>query len=136
MRNFQRYLFNAYYQWMVDSEYVPYLVVNATAEGVEVPREHVSPLGQITLNLSPASVVEFSVTDTGVQFLTRFGGVSRKIRVPFSAMYMLMAKGQTHAFDLKEEFEKAVLCEMVPQPKKEELQAVEDKPRPALRVVK
>ena len=46
------YLIRAIYDWIVDNELTPYLLVNADYPGVEVPQEHVNA-GRIVLNISP-----------------------------------------------------------------------------------
>ena len=52
MKSQRPYLLRALYDWIVDSEEVPYVLVDATAEGVEVPLDHVQD-GQIVLNMGP-----------------------------------------------------------------------------------
>lgn len=46
------YLLRAYYDWLVDNSFTPYLVVDATYLGVNVPVEYVKD-GQIVLNCLP-----------------------------------------------------------------------------------
>ena len=46
------YLIRAMFDWIVDNDLTPYLLVNADYPGVEVPMEHVNE-GRIVLNISP-----------------------------------------------------------------------------------
>ena len=46
------YLLRALYDWIVDSGEVPYILVDATVEGVVVPQEHIQD-GKIVLNIGP-----------------------------------------------------------------------------------
>ena len=45
----------ALYEWIVDNDCTPYLLVDATRPGVEVPSQYVKG-GQIVLNVSPSPV--------------------------------------------------------------------------------
>ena len=48
------YLIRAIYDWIVDNELTPYLVVDAMADYVQVPQEYIED-GKIILNISPGS---------------------------------------------------------------------------------
>ena len=54
------YLFRAFYDWIVDNELTPYIVVDASVFGVLVPQEFVKD-NQIVLNLAPHSVAQYMV---------------------------------------------------------------------------
>lgn len=58
MTSNQPYLLRAFYEWIVDNDLTPYIVVDATNEMVEVPLEFVKD-GQIVLNVSPSACVNF-----------------------------------------------------------------------------
>ena len=60
MTSNQPYLLRAFYEWIVDNDLTPYIVVDATNELVEVPQEFVKD-GQIVLNVSPSACVNFSL---------------------------------------------------------------------------
>ncbi|MDP3560470.1 MAG: ClpXP protease specificity-enhancing factor SspB, partial [Legionellaceae bacterium] len=46
------YLLRAYYDWIVENGWTPYILVHADEEGVDVPKEYVNQ-GRIILNVSP-----------------------------------------------------------------------------------
>lgn len=69
------YLLRAYYDWLVDNSFTPYLVVDATYLGVNVPVEYVKD-GQIVLNLSASATGNLQLTNDFIQFNARFKGVS------------------------------------------------------------
>ena len=48
MRSNQPYLLRAFYDWIVDNQCTPYIIVDAFHEGTEVPQEFVKG-GQIVL---------------------------------------------------------------------------------------
>lgn len=92
MKALRPYLYSAYYHWIVDSDYVPYLVVNANYPNVDVPREFVNEQGEIVLNLSPNSIGQYVNDDKAISFNARFQGVVRSIYIPFGAMLMIYAR--------------------------------------------
>lgn len=67
------YLLRAYYDWLVDNSFTPYLVVDATYLGVNVPVEYVKD-GQIVLNLSASATGNLQLTNDFIQFNARFKG--------------------------------------------------------------
>ena len=70
------YLLRAYYDWLVDNDFTPYLVVDANYYGTNVPVEYVKD-GQIVLNLSAGATGNLKLTNDFIQFNARFKGVAR-----------------------------------------------------------
>ena len=87
----QPYLLRAFYEWIVDNDLTPYLVVNANYPGTQVPQEHVQA-GQIVLNISPSSTGKLVLGNYEVTFDARFGGVARSLVVPCKAVLAIYAK--------------------------------------------
>ena len=85
------YLIKAFYDWIVDNDCTPYVVVDAYFDGVEVPRQHVNN-GQIVLNLAPRAITGFSLENQQVSFSTRFGGIPTDILFPVTAVLGIYAK--------------------------------------------
>lgn len=85
------YLVRAMYDWLVDNQRTPYLVVDATLEQVDVPQEHVED-GQIVLNVHPDAVMRFVMDLDHVSFEARFSGVARRIWVPMAAVLAIYAR--------------------------------------------
>ena len=85
------YLLRALFDWICDNNCTPYLLVDATLEGVEVPQEHVSG-GRIVLNASGTAVANFDITNDAVTFSTRFSGRDTWIAVPMPAVLAIYAK--------------------------------------------
>ena len=129
------YLIRALYEWILDNDDVPYLVVDATIQNVMVPEQFVAD-GQIILNVSPSAVQALDLADEAVSFSARFGGVPMQVYVPVLAVKAIYAKesGQGMGFG----FEPGIPDPEAPPPAPKE---VEDKPakptgRPTLKVVK
>ncbi|MEW9799023.1 ClpXP protease specificity-enhancing factor [Alteromonas sp. CYL-A6] len=91
MTSNQPYLLRAFYEWIVDNELTPYIVVDATRPMVEVPQEFVKD-GQIVLNISPSACVNFMLDNDGLSFQARFGGQPRRLSMPCHAIMAIYAR--------------------------------------------
>ena len=91
MTSNQPYLLRAFYEWIVDNDLTPYIVVDATNELVEVPQEFVKD-GQIVLNVSPSACVNFSLDLDGLSFQARFSGQPRRLSMPCEAVMAIYAR--------------------------------------------
>jgi len=92
MTSSRPYLIRALYEWIVDNECTPYVLVNALADDVMVPQDYVNPDGQVVLNISPSAVMEYSMDDVSLRFRARFSGVPTDIFVPCHAIMGIYAK--------------------------------------------
>lgn len=94
------YVIRAIYDWIVDNNCTPHLLVDAESEGVEVPQDYVTD-GQIVLNVSPSAVVNLQLSNESVSFSGRFGGVPVDIMVPVDGVIGIYARenGQGMIFD-------------------------------------
>lgn len=77
--------------WIVDCGWTPHLIVDATLDAVEVPRQFVKE-GRIVLNISASATQNFSIGADSVEFSARFSGVSHRIRVPCDAVLGIYAR--------------------------------------------
>ena len=124
MTSSRPYLVRALYEWIVDNGCTPYLLVDATAAGVEVPQQYVKN-GQIVLNVAPGAVAGIDMSNDDIRFRGRFSGVAIDVFVPIGAVLGIYARenGQGMVFE----------PEQAPPP------SSDDEPRsgkPSLRVVK
>ena len=85
------YMIRAIYQWIEDNALTPYLMVDATAEQIQIPREHVQD-GRIVLNIASRATGNMSMENDFIHFSARFGGVSQEIWVPVTAVMGIYAK--------------------------------------------
>jgi len=121
----QPYLLRAFYEWIVDNNLTPYIVVDAHYAGTQVPQEFVQD-GQIVLNMSPASTGNLQLGLQDIMFDARFGGVPRNIVVPCPAVLAIYAKenGAGTVFTVEENIgsdeveEQTVTTDTKPIPKK------------------
>lgn len=85
------YLLRAFYEWLLDNQLTPHLVVDVTLPGVHVPMEYARD-GQIVLNIAPRAVGNLELANTEVHFNARFGGVPRQVCVPMAAVLAIYAR--------------------------------------------
>ncbi|AJZ91373.1 ClpXP protease specificity-enhancing factor [Cedecea neteri] len=85
------YLLRAFYEWLLDNQLTPHLVVDITLPGVQVPMEYARD-GQIVLNIAPRAVGNLELANDEVRFNARFGGVPRQVNVPMAAVLAIYAR--------------------------------------------
>ena len=125
------YLLRALYEWLVDNDQTPYLLVDAMHEDAQVPTQFVDD-GRIVLNVSPSAVMDLELGNEFISFNARFGGRPMDIWVPMTAALGIYAKenGQGMMFE----------AEMTPPPDpvppEEASGKVKPLGRPSLKVVK
>ncbi|HAN69491.1 MULTISPECIES: ClpXP protease specificity-enhancing factor [Haliea] len=97
------YIMRALYEWIVDNDCTPYLLVDARRPGVEVPSQYVKD-GQIVLNVSPSAVIELLIGNEWISFNGRFGGTPTDILLPVGAVIGIYARenGQGMVFEAEE----------------------------------
>lgn len=128
MTSSRPYLVRALYDWIVDNDLTPYLVVNARAEGVSVPQQYVNKDGQIILNIAPRAVSGMQLGNQAIEFSARFGGIPTNIYIPVYAVMGVYARenGQGMMFD----------PETPPSPSPDDSGDSGGDKRPSLRIVK
>lgn len=100
MTSSRPYLIRALYEWIVDNDCTPHLLVNTEHSGVRVPEGFASD-GQIVLNVAPSAVRHLEMDNQAVSFEGRFGGVPHSLRVPAAAVMAIYARenGQGMVFE-------------------------------------
>lgn len=98
------YLLRAFYDWIIDNNCTPYLVVDATYPAVKVPLQFVQN-GQIVLNVMPSAVGNLQLGNDVVTFNARFSGQPFALSVPVKAVLAIYAKenGAGTVFTLEED---------------------------------
>ncbi|KQB53338.1 peptidase [Pseudomonas endophytica] len=106
MNSSRPYLVRALYEWIVDNDCTPHLLVKSDYPKVQVPQGFASD-GQIVLNVSPSAVRQMHMDNEAVSFDGRFGGVPHTLYVPIAAILGIYARenGQGMMFDLEEAFD-------------------------------
>ncbi len=91
MTSSQPYLLRALYEWILDNNTTPYILVNALYTGVQVPQEYVKD-GQIVLNIAPSAVKALTLGNELLTFSARFRGIPMDISVPLPAVIGVYAR--------------------------------------------
>ncbi|MGA9333312.1 MAG: ClpXP protease specificity-enhancing factor [Rudaea sp.] len=84
------YLLRAMYDWISDNGLTPYILVDAAAPGVHVPKSAVKD-GRVVLNVASRAVAQLDLGKDHVRFTARFSGVSQAVEVPISALLAIYA---------------------------------------------
>jgi len=100
------YLLRAYYDWLMDNQLTPHVVVDAYVPGTQVPQQYVKD-GQIVLNITESAVGNLQITNEFIEFSTRFGGVPQQVLLPMAAIVASRRKTNWAgtAFDLEESYQ-------------------------------
>lgn len=85
------YFIRAIYEWLVDGDLTPYLLVDAAWPGCELPQDFVVD-GEMVLNIKPSAVRDLVLGNEAVMFSARFGGRPMMIQVPIGAVMRIFAK--------------------------------------------
>ena len=117
------YLIRAIYDWIINNQLTPHLLVDATHSDAALPKDYIED-GRIVLNIRQEAIQNLSLGDTTIEFNALFNGQATFIQAPVSAVMAIYAKenGKGMVFDDEEE-------NNTPPPE-------DNSPHPHLRVVK
>lgn len=104
MNSTKPYLIRAFYEWILDNNCTPYLLVNAELPHVVVPKTHIEEDGTIVLNIMPMAVQRLVMNNEMVSFHARFNGNAWEICIPIYAVLAIYAheNGQGMVFEEEE----------------------------------
>ena len=125
MSSSRPYLMRAIYEWIVDNNLTPYLLVNAADPDVQVPVEHVNN-GKIILNIAPDAVQNLDMAGNEISFNARFSGNPTHVFLPISAALAIYARENGRGMVFNDE------DDTPPDPEKEK----DKSSAPNLRIVK
>lgn len=97
------YLLRAFYQWIVDSNCTPVLVIDAHHPRCKVPKDYVED-GEIIFNISSTAVRDLKITNELIEFKASFSGVIHIVSAPIAAILAVYAEenGEGLFFDGEE----------------------------------
>ena len=84
------YLLRAMQEWIVDCGLTPHIIA-VDHPDLAVP-DSARQEGKVVLNISPTAVRDLLIDADMVTFVARFGGVSRGVSVPISAVQAIYAR--------------------------------------------
>ncbi len=91
MTSLKPYLIRSIYEWIVDNEMTPHLLVDANNEHAVIPLDFVQD-SEILLNIRPAAVHGLVLGNDSIEFSARFNGQAMDIFVPVIAVKAIFTK--------------------------------------------
>jgi stringent starvation protein B len=129
-------MLRALYEWIVENECTPHIVVDALADDVMVPQQYVNNSGEIVLNIAPGAVQGLSLENEATSFSARFGGVPHDIYVPSDAVLGIYARENGRGMMFEQEPKPEPPKPEGPKPKDSAPKSDESEKKPGLRLVK
>jgi stringent starvation protein B len=102
--SFRPYLLRAAYDWIVENDLTPYILVNTNHPNVHVPAQHIKN-GRIILDITPRAVHRLKIDNKVVEFEARFGSQVNFISVPITAILHIYSREHGHAFPIAADFD-------------------------------
>ena len=98
------YLLRAFYQWIVDSNCNPILVIDANNPRCKIPRDFVEGT-EIVFNISPTAIRDLKMQNDVIEFKASFSSVIHIISAPVKAVLAVYAEenGEGIFFDAEED---------------------------------
>jgi stringent starvation protein B len=91
MTSSKPYLVRALYEWILDNDNTPYILVDTNSDQVLIP-PGIANDGKVVLNLAPSAIQNLEMTNSQVSFSARFNGVAEQIFVPLSSLLAIYAR--------------------------------------------
>lgn len=98
------YFIRALFDWIVDNNCTPYLLVDATHPQVEVPQEFVSG-GRIILNIDPKACRGLHLDNDRIIFTAKFSGQTTQISLSPGAVLAVYAKENGRGMEFEVEYD-------------------------------
>ena len=91
MTSSKPYLVRALYEWILDNDNTPYILVDTVSDQVLTP-PGIANDGKVVLNLAPAAIQNLEMANDHVSFSARFNGVAEQIYVPVTSLLAIYAR--------------------------------------------
>jgi stringent starvation protein B len=103
MTSLKPYLIRSIYEWIIDNDMTPHLLVDAEDTSAILPQDFIED-GKIVLNIRPAAIQGLSLGNEEIEFNARFSGKPMHIVTPVTAVLAIYAKenGKGMIFDQEE----------------------------------
>lgn len=82
-------MFKAFYDWLLDSDANPRIMVDASQPHVQVPKEYVTR-DKILISIHPKYISELNIGPLTISFYTKFKGKREFVVIPYYAMNELI----------------------------------------------
>jgi stringent starvation protein B len=137
MTSSKPYLIRGLYDWLLENDMTPYLLVDANFYGVMIPQGTAND-GKVVLNLTPSAIQALELDNEYIAFSARFGGVAQNVYCPMASILAIYAKENGEGMMFNEEPHKEPDPNAKKTDEKQGSKAIESKKtnRPSLTVVK
>ncbi len=96
------YLIRALYEWLLDNNATPYLLVDTRHREVMIP-PNIDQDGRVVLNLSPTAIQGLEMNNDYIAFSARFGGRAFDIYLPMASILAIYSAGDNEGMMFAEE---------------------------------
>ena len=91
MTSSKPYLLRALYEWILDNDKTPYILVDTGSDQVLIP-PGIANDGKVVLNLAPQAIQNLEMTNEYLSFSARFNGVAENIYCPIGSLMAIYAR--------------------------------------------
>ncbi len=85
------YFVRALYEWILDNDFTPYILVDTGDDEVLIP-PGIANDGKVLLNLAPRAIQNLEMADEYVSFSARFNGIAENIYCPIGSLMAIYAR--------------------------------------------
>ena len=91
MTSSKPYLVRALYEWILDNEQTPYILVDTASDRLRIP-PGIAADGKVVLNLAPRAIQNLNMDNDGISFSARFNGVAQDVYCPVGSLLAIYAR--------------------------------------------
>ena len=91
MTSTRPYLIRAIYEWILDNQMTPHILVDSQHEQVVIPKQYEQD-GKIVLNMSPSATQALNLGDDAITFNARFSGTPMQVYIPTQHVLAIYTK--------------------------------------------
>ncbi len=90
MNSIKPYLIRSIYDWCIDNDFTPFLLVE-NCSGLDTHDKYIRN-GEIIFNIGAKAVLDLMINNDIVCFVARFNGISKEIKIPINIIKGIFAK--------------------------------------------
>jgi len=96
------YLIRALYEWLLDNNATPYLLVDTRHRDLRIP-PNIDKDGRVALNISPGAIDGLDMANDSIAFSARFGGRAFDIYLPMATILAIYSADDNEGMMFAEE---------------------------------
>ncbi len=131
MHSSKPYLIRGLYEWLLDNEVTPYILLDTSYEGVVIPKGLATDT-KLVLNLAPSAIDKLEMTNDYLSFSARFGAAAQDVFCPMESILAIYARENGEGMMFTPESEESLVRDDVAGATSKLKKSV----RPGLKIVK